>query len=65
MNTHLISYDNPEGVEAAWRMMSDGCNPYRVEDDLFLIVSQGRPTTANPGLEAGYPFGVKRRIESP
>jgi hypothetical protein len=36
------------------------CNPFRVEDVLYLSVSQGRPTTANPGLCAVHHVVVKK-----
>ncbi len=52
VNTHLISYNYPERVEAR------GSNPVGVVPDLFSL-SQGRPTTANPGLKACHPVGVE------
>ena len=59
MNKPLVSCYNPEGVEAADGTMTDCHNPFRVEDNSFFAFSQGRPTTANLGLEADYPVGVK------
>ena len=46
------------GIEAS------GCNPVGVVCSL-LSLSQGRPKTANPGLEAFHPVGVNATNSNP
>ena len=58
---HPATSYNPERVEAPF-VRNPACG---IEDDFFVPFSQGGPTTANPGLEAAYPLGVKERNAQP
>jgi hypothetical protein len=41
---------------ARWRIFQ-GHNPFGVEDDFVLLLSQGRPTTAGLGWRLATPLG--------